>query len=92
MLPELSSSQNNEKVESKARGHLIVVEGLDRSGKTTQCEMLCEDIKGVDKDVKYIKFPSTTSPLPRLFILTAVQIGQPLQGRLSIHICKERLS
>ena len=43
-----------------ARGHLIVVEGLDRSGKTTQCEMLCEDIRGLDKDVKYIKFPGMT--------------------------------
>lgn len=39
------------------RGHLIVVEGLDRSGKTTQCESLCEDIRGIDKEIKYIKFP-----------------------------------
>lgn len=40
-----------------ARGHLIVVEGLDRSGKTTQCQALCEDIGGMDKEVKYVKFP-----------------------------------
>lgn len=41
----------------KGRGHLIVIEGLDRAGKTTQCEALCEDIGGQDKDIKYIKFP-----------------------------------
>lgn len=41
------------------RGHLIVVEGLDRSGKTTQCQSLCEDIGGLDKEFKYVKFPGT---------------------------------
>lgn len=44
----------------QARGHLIVVEGLDRAGKTTQCEALCEDIGGEDKEVKYVKFPGST--------------------------------
>ena len=45
----------------KPRGHLIVIEGLDRSGKTTQCEDLCEDIGGIDKEFKYIKFPGKNS-------------------------------
>lgn len=44
------------------RGHLIVVEGLDRSGKTTQCEALCKHIKSTGKDVKYVKFPGTNIP------------------------------
>lgn len=46
----------------RQRGYLIVVEGLDRAGKTTQCESLCEDIRGVageDSEVKYQKFPGT---------------------------------
>lgn len=42
---------------NRKRGHLIVIEGLDRAGKTTQCEALCEDIGGQDKEIKYIKFP-----------------------------------
>lgn len=46
-----------EQANQTKRGHLIVVEGLDRSGKTTQCEALCEDIGGEDRDVKYVKFP-----------------------------------
>lgn len=39
------------------RGHLIVVEGLDRSGKTTQCQKLCESIQAHGHQVKYVKFP-----------------------------------
>ena len=49
-----------QKETKQARGHLIVVEGLDRAGKTTQCEALCEDIGGEDKAVKYVKFPGNT--------------------------------
>lgn len=57
---EVTSTGMGEKGKN-ARGHLIVVEGLDRSGKTTQCHMLCEDIGGLDKEFKYIKFPGEPS-------------------------------
>lgn len=43
------------------RGLFIVVEGLDRSGKTTQCQKLVDNISSTGKEVKYIKFPGISS-------------------------------
>ena len=39
------------------RGLLIVVEGLDRSGKSTQCDLLCKHIENGGKKARYVKFP-----------------------------------
>lgn len=39
------------------RGALIVVEGLDRAGKSSQCEMLRDYLSNQGKTVKYIRFP-----------------------------------
>lgn len=55
---------NSKPTSTRGRGYLIVVEGLDRAGKTTQCGLLCEDIRGEDGDereVKYQKFPGKDS-------------------------------
>lgn len=41
------------------RGLFIVVEGLDRSGKTTQCQKFVDNISSTGKEVKYVKFPGT---------------------------------
>ncbi|ERF69777.1 hypothetical protein EPUS_07033 [Endocarpon pusillum Z07020] len=45
----------------KARGVLIVVEGLDRAGKTVQCQLLLEALQQRGHHVKYIKFPGNTT-------------------------------
>lgn len=47
---------------AKERGLLVVVEGLDRSGKSTQCELLCKHIEKQGKKAKYVKFPDRTTP------------------------------
>lgn len=39
------------------RGALIVVEGLDRAGKSSQCECLRDSLLKSDHSVKYIRFP-----------------------------------
>lgn len=39
------------------RGALIVVEGLDRAGKSSQCEMLQSYLSAQGQLVKYIRFP-----------------------------------
>ena len=41
------------------RGTLIVVEGLDRAGKSSQCEMLRDSLSQKGNVVKYIRFPGT---------------------------------
>uniref|UniRef100_H2YR03 Thymidylate kinase n=1 Tax=Ciona savignyi TaxID=51511 RepID=H2YR03_CIOSA len=43
------------------RGALIILEGLDRSGKTTQCKKLLESLRSHQHKVKLIKFPDRTT-------------------------------
>jgi dTMP kinase len=43
------------------RGALIVVEGLDRAGKSSQCEMLQNYLSEQGHNVKYIRFPGMFS-------------------------------
>jgi len=40
-----------------ARGKLIVFEGLDRAGKTTQCQMLVEALQKEGQSVMFMRFP-----------------------------------
>jgi hypothetical protein len=44
---------------SQGRGAFIVLEGLDRSGKTTQTAKLVEKIESLGKPCKLIKFPGS---------------------------------
>ena len=43
--------------EQKKRGAFIVLEGLDRSGKSTQAALLADRLKQEGVDVKLMKFP-----------------------------------
>lgn len=44
----------------RRRGALIVVEGLDRAGKSTQCAMLMDMLEGQGYMAEYIRFPGCT--------------------------------
>ncbi|CAO3684238.1 unnamed protein product [Rhizopus microsporus] len=44
-----------------ARGLMIVVEGCDRSGKSTQCELLVHNLKSRNINSELIKFPDRTT-------------------------------
>lgn len=46
-----------EPLEKPNRGAFIVVEGLDRSGKTTQVKKLCDRLYSAGHNVKTIRFP-----------------------------------
>lgn len=46
-----------ETVDAKGRGAFIVVEGLDRSGKTTQTKKIEEALVGEGYKVKLRRFP-----------------------------------
>lgn len=47
------------------RGALIVVEGLDRAGKSSQCEYLRNFLQQSGHPVKYIRFPGISILCPR---------------------------
>ena len=54
-----------------SKGRLIVIEGLDSSGKETQSKLLCEHLEKSGKKVKRIEFPnykSDSSALVRMYL------------------------
>lgn len=54
-----------------SKGRLIVIEGLDSSGKETQSRLLCEYLEKSGKKVKRIEFPnykSDSSALVRMYL------------------------
>ncbi|KAI1918036.1 Thymidylate kinase [Ophidiomyces ophidiicola] len=48
------------------RGALIVVEGLDRAGKSTQCALLTEKLQNLNHKAKYIRFPDRTTSVGKI--------------------------
>ncbi|KAJ5108649.1 hypothetical protein N7456_005324 [Penicillium angulare] len=69
---------------STRRGALIVVEGLDRAGKSSQCEMLREYLSKGGNAVKYIRFPDRTTPIGQL--IDSYLRGSANQDDHSIHL------
>lgn len=56
---------------SVARGALIVLEGLDRSGKTTQVKLLEQRFVELGRKVKVMRFPGRSLPLLAYPVLLA---------------------
>lgn len=52
-----SSPAGDDSTESKMRGAFIVLEGLDRSGKTTQVKLLEQRFVEEGRPVKVMRFP-----------------------------------
>ncbi|KAF2789525.1 thymidylate kinase [Melanomma pulvis-pyrius CBS 109.77] len=48
------------------RGKLIVFEGLDRAGKSTQCQMLVDALEKDGGKVRYTRFPDRTTPIGQM--------------------------
>ena len=47
-------------------GRLIVLEGIDGSGKSTQTQMLCAALASAGRDARHIKFPDYADPSSEL--------------------------
>ena len=60
------------------RGKLIVFEGLDRAGKSTQCRMLVEGLQKDGVKVMYMRFPGMSIFLLRSLCLplTTARLGK----------------
>lgn len=59
------SMKPNQTMSTSTRGVLIVIEGLDRAGKSTQCERLCKRLEQQGRPVRSLKFPSKPLPTSR---------------------------
>ncbi|KAF4214834.1 hypothetical protein CNMCM5878_008718 [Aspergillus fumigatiaffinis] len=68
----------------RKRGALIVVEGLDRAGKSSQCERLRDSLQASGHSVKYIRFPDRTTPIGKL--INSYLQGQSQADDHSIHL------
>ncbi|KAI9850966.1 MAG: Thymidylate kinase [Thelocarpon superellum] len=66
------------------RGALIVVEGLDRAGKSTQCGLLVKNLEARGHDVRYVKFPDRSTPTGT--IINQYLTGQAQQDDHVIHL------
>ncbi|KAF3054032.1 Thymidylate kinase [Didymella keratinophila] len=67
-----------------ARGKLIVFEGLDRAGKTTQCQMLVEALQKEGQSVMFMRFPDRTTPIGQM--INSYLSGESEQEDHVIHL------
>ncbi|AFJ20321.1 thymidylate kinase [Cyprinid herpesvirus 1] len=48
------------------RGALVVLEGVDRAGKTTQCQKLVEALQGSGRPAELMRFPDRTTTIGKM--------------------------
>lgn len=60
----LPSASNN--VPPSKRGKLLVFEGLDRSGKSTQCALLVEHLLSQGQRIEHVRFPNRSTPIGQM--------------------------
>lgn len=58
-----------------SKGKLIVIEGVDGSGKSTQVSLVCEALKAKGKKVKQISFPTYTKSSALIEMYLAGEFG-----------------
>lgn len=63
--PDYSPFSRKGTMTKSSRGALIVVEGLDRAGKSSQCERLLRGLLDANYKAKYIRFPGTLGSFHR---------------------------
>ncbi|KAI9760542.1 MAG: Slx4p interacting protein [Chaenotheca gracillima] len=49
-----------------SRGMLVVVEGLDKAGKSSQCARLVQNLAQDGKAVRHMRFPDRTTPIGKM--------------------------
>ncbi|RKU45931.1 Thymidylate kinase [Coniochaeta pulveracea] len=60
------AEEQQETAKGPARGALVVLEGLDRSGKTTQVKLLEQRFVELGKKVKTFRFPDRSTPIGQM--------------------------
>ncbi|OAL46807.1 thymidylate kinase [Pyrenochaeta sp. DS3sAY3a] len=67
-----------------ARGKLIVFEGLDRAGKSTQCQKLVDGLREKGAKVRLQRFPDRTTPIGQM--INSYLSGESEQEDHVIHL------
>ncbi|KJY02121.1 thymidylate kinase like protein [Zymoseptoria brevis] len=70
--------------DTSSRGHLIVFEGLDRSGKSTQCARLVDHLRSQGKEVFHQRFPDRTTVIGQM--INSYLSGTSSQEDHAIHL------
>jgi len=65
-LSDLKSNNHKNMAQPGGRGALIVLEGLDRVGKSTLAKKLVEHLERMKKNVSLCRFPDRTTPVGQL--------------------------
>eukprot|EP00462_Mataza_sp_D1_P001544 CAMPEP_0175095532 /NCGR_PEP_ID=MMETSP0086_2-20121207/4209_1 /TAXON_ID=136419 /ORGANISM="Unknown Unknown, Strain D1" /LENGTH=217 /DNA_ID=CAMNT_0016368793 /DNA_START=141 /DNA_END=794 /DNA_ORIENTATION=- len=60
------SSSTEEKQHTKKRGAFILLEGMDRAGKSTQCEMLHSFLNKNGFQAEHLRFPDRTTAIGKM--------------------------
>ena len=68
------------------KGKLIVMEGLDGSGKATQTRILCSEIRKYNKSICKVSFPSFL--LSYLLFFTYIHTADSEGHRSMFHFCE----
>ncbi|RMZ79665.1 hypothetical protein DV738_g3239, partial [Chaetothyriales sp. CBS 135597] len=82
--PSTTAPSCNRMASPPARGLLVVVEGLDRSGKSSQCQRLQENVVKAGHPAKYVKFPDRSTPTGQM--INSYLTRQANQDDHSIHL------
>ena len=72
------------------RGALIVLEGCDRSGKSTQCKKLVEALRESGNQAELMRFPGWYKKKSQIEISLLIYFqvrSRNNQGRFSLHVC-----
>lgn len=77
------AENSNQEGSNGKRGALIVIEGCDRTGKTTQSEMLVESLKKEGKPAIFMRFPGKNIS----FFASFSYLFFRDEGTLKIHFC-----
>lgn len=81
----MESKTPKKEKEKETLGKLVVLEGLDRSGKTTQATQLLANLQAKGISCKYIKFPDRNTTIGRL-LNVYLSMSEEKQNPQVIHL------
>lgn len=73
-----------DKTQPRSRAPFIVIEGLDRSGKTTQASLLHSKLQSLNIPTKLLKFPGKSQTEQIKILYTEVDLPAQIERHQSV--------